>query len=114
MLIDYLEPFCRIRKASRPNDLGGYVEHWEECETFQGGVTFVPGGEVDVAGLRALRTVPMLVHEGDVSLWQDEYVRRISDGAIYRVTGNSDDMHTPACATMQFAQVPVEKVVAAT
>ena len=111
MLGDYFEPFCRVVKTSTLNGLGGTVETWADGETFQGGVTYVPGAEITVAGHKALRTVPVLLHEPGVDLRQDEHVRRISDGAIFRLVGNSNDMRTPACASVQFAQVPVERVV---
>lgn len=114
MLSDFFEPFCRVKRTSTPNGLGGTVETWENGETFRGGVTHVPGAEISVAGHQALRTVPVLVHEVTVELKQDEYVRRLSDGAVYRVAGNSGDMRAPAVASMQFAQVPVERTEVAT
>lgn len=114
MLSDFLEPFCRVKRSSAPNGLGGSVETWEDGEIFRGGVTHVSGAEISVAGHQALRAVPVLAHETTVELKQDEYVRRLSDGAVFRVAGNSADMRAPAVASMQFAQVPVERTVMAT
>lgn len=114
MLSDFLEPFCRVKRSSAPNGLGSSVETWEDGESFRGGVTHVPGTEISVAGHQALRAVPVLVHEVDAALRQDEYVRRLSDGAVFRVAGNSADMRAPAQASVAFAQVPVEVVAFAT
>ena len=113
MLTDFLEPFLRMRRALIPDGMGGSAQRWEDGDPFLGGVTFVPGGEVEVAGLTALRVVPVLVHEPGVTLWQDERVRRLSDGAVFRVAGCSDDMRTPGRAGVGFAQVRVEEVVCA-
>ena len=114
MLSDFFEPFCRVKRVSTPNGLGGTVDAWQDGESFQGGVTYVPGGEISIAEHRALRTVPVLAHETTVELKQDEYVRRLSDGAVFRVAGNSDDMRTPAQASVAFAQISVERLVYAT
>lgn len=113
MLADFFEPFALVRKTSRPNGLGGTVDTWEDIGLFQGGVTSVQGAEITVAGHQALRTVPVLVHEAGADLKQDALVRRASDGAFFRVTGNSCDMRTPSVAAVRFAQVPVERVVMA-
>lgn len=111
MLTDYFEPFALMERTQTPDSLGGTDAAWRDSLIFTGGVTFVPGGETTVAGLRALRTVPVLAHEYDVTLRQGDVVRRISDGAVYRVAGHSADMRTPAFADLRFAQVPVERVV---
>lgn len=108
MLADYLTPFALLARDAAPDGLGGTEVALQESLIFQGGVTFVPGGEVTVAGLSALRTVPVLVHDYDVTLRPGDVVRRQSDGAVYRVAGHSRDMRTPATADLRFAQVPVE------
>ena len=113
MLSDYFEPFALMEREQTPDGLGGTEAVWHDSLIFEGGVTFVPGGETDIAGLRALRTIPVLAHEFDVTLRQGDVVRRVSDGAVYRVAGQSSDMRTPAFADLRFAQVPVERLVTA-
>ena len=93
--------------------MGGTDESWQADVTFRGGVTQVVGKEVDPAGLLALKTIPMLLHEWDVTLVQDDRVRRISDGAEFRIIGHSGDMRTPSISGMAFCQVPVERLVTA-
>lgn len=111
MLTDYFEPFALLERAQTPDGLGGTAASWRDSLIFSGGVTFVPGGETTIAGLSALRTIPVLAHDYDVTLRQGDMVRRLSDGAAFRVAGNSADMRAPACADLRFAQVPIEKVV---
>lgn len=110
MLTDYFEPFALLERDQTPDGLGGTRTVWREGVRFSGGVTFVPGAETTIAGLRALRTIPVLAHDYDVTLRQGDAVRRLSDGAVFRVAGNSGDMRAPACADLRFAQVPVESV----
>lgn len=113
MLQDYFEDFVLLERTAADDDLGGVSETWAEGLRFRGAVTQVVGKEVAPAGLTALKTVPMLLHEWDVTLRQDDRVRRVSDGAEFRVTGRSGDMRTPAISGMAFCQVPVERLVLA-
>lgn len=113
MLQDYFEEFTLLERTQTPNGLGGTSVTWAEGITFRGGMTQVVGKELDSAGLLSLKTVPLLLHEWDVTLTQDDRIRRLRDGAEFRVIGQSDDMHTPLLAGMTFCQVPVERLVTA-
>jgi len=113
MLQDYFEDFILLERSQADDGLGGFSSGWTEGVTFRGGVTQVVGREVDPTGLLALKTMPMLLHEWDVTLVLDDRVRRLSDGAVFRVTGQSGDMRTPAISGMAYCQVPVERVVTA-
>ena len=113
MLTDYLEPFTLLTRTQTPDALGGTATTWTPGPAFRGGITHVPGDETRIAGLSALRTIPVLVHDYDLTLRQGDRVRRDADGAIYRVAGHSADMRTPATADLRFAQVPVERIVTA-
>lgn len=111
MLSDYMEPYALLERTPTPDALGGATTPCQESLTFQAGLTHTPGSELTLAGHRASRTTPTLVHDYDVTLRPGDVVRRASDGALYRVIGHSADMRTPATADLRFAQVPVESVV---
>ena len=111
MLQDYFEDFVLMERLQTEDELGGTDTTWHESIVFRGGVTQVVGKEIDPAGLLALKTSPMLLHEWDITLAQDDRVRRLSDGAEFRVLGRSGDMRTPALAGTSFCQVPVERLV---
>lgn len=113
MLQDYFEDFVLLERTQSADVLGGTDAAWMEGLAFRGGVTQVVGKEIDPAGLLALKTVPMLLHEWDVTLHQDDRIRRVSDGAEFRIIGHSGDMRTPAISGMAYCQVPVERLVTA-
>ena len=113
MLSDYFEEFILLERTAADDDLGGTDVAWQAGVSFRGGVTQVVGKEIDPCGLLALKTAPMLLHEWDVTLVQGDRVRRLSDGAEFRVAGCSHDMHTPPMAGMAYCQVPVERLVTA-
>lgn len=111
MLTDYFEPFALLEKHAEPDGLGGERVAWQYLTTFQGGLTHTSGEEISVGGRLTLRTDPVLLHELDVTLLPGDHVRRERDGSLWRVTGRSGDMRTPAFSGLQFAQVPVERLV---
>lgn len=113
MLQDYFEDFILLERTQTADDLGGTSTTWTDGISFRGGITQVVGKEISPADLLALKTVPMLLHEWDVTLAQDDRVRRVRDGAEYRVTGRSGDMRTPTLSSLAFCQVPVERLVSA-
>lgn len=114
MIGDFFERFQLLERSARPDGLGGTVESWRDGPDFLGGVAARPGSEARVGGHQALRVASVLVHEPGVCLRQDQRVRRVSDGAVFRVCGDSEDMKTPGRAEVGFAQVGVEAVVYAT
>lgn len=106
MLADYLEPFLRLEVDARPDGLGGTVETRREGEPFRGGITHEPGAEIAVAGQRQLRLRTLLVHETSVGFRQGELVKRIADGAVFRIAGA--DVFTPERAAIRLGQAEVE------
>lgn len=113
MLQDYFEDFILLERTQTPDELGGTAESWADGPVFRGGTTQVVGKEIDPCGLLALKTTPMLLHEWDVTLAQGDRVRRVRDGAEFRVLGQSSDMRTPPMSGFAFYQVPVERLVIA-
>lgn len=111
MLTDYFESFMLLERCADADGMGGEIVTWQPVTSFRGALTHTCGKEIAVGGRAALRQQPMLLHETDVTLVAGDYVRRERDGLLFRVTGMSDGMRTPAFSGLQFAQVPVEGVM---
>ncbi|MBQ8202220.1 MAG: hypothetical protein IJZ74_10710 [Clostridia bacterium] len=111
MLTDYFEPFALLERISEPDGLGGQRFSFRYVMDFRGGLSYTAGQEISVGGRAVLRSDPVLLHEFDVTLAPGDYVRRERDGAVYRVTGCTEDMRSPAFSGLQFAQVPLERMV---
>lgn len=111
MLQDYFEPFVLLLNQPVPDGMGSQQDHWQPDISFRGALTHDAGREVDVGGRMTLQSQLMLLHEFDVTLAPGDRVQRLRDSAIYRICGQSGDMRTPAFAGLQFAQVPVERLV---
>lgn len=111
MLNDYFESFMLLEKHAEADGAGSERVAFSPVTAFRGGLTHSSGEEVAIGGRMTLKSTPMLLHDFDVTLMQGDYVRRERDGAIYRVTGCTADMRTPAFSGLAFGQVPVERLV---
>ena len=111
MIQRWFEPFTLLEKTAVPAGMGGESITYTPSLDFQGALTFTAGDEISMAGQAVLREGMALLHEFDVTLAPGDHVRREKDGAVYRVQGRSEDLRSPAFSGLQFAQVPVERLV---
>lgn len=111
MLTDYFESLMLLERSGEADGLGGEDASWQDVLSFRGALTHTCGQEIPAGGRAALALRPVLLHETDVTLAAGDYFRRERDGSLWRVTGDSDGMRTPAFSGLQFAQVPVERMV---
>lgn len=111
MLTDYFGPFMLLERCADADGLGGEDVTWQPVTDFRGALSHTCGEEIAVGGRAVLREQPVLLHDTDVTLLPGDCVRRERDGAVYRVTGQSGGMRTPAFSGLQFAQAPVERLV---
>lgn len=111
MLTDYFEPFVLLERTAAPDGMGGEQVTFQPVMDFRGGLTHEAGETISVGGRLTLRSQLMLLHEFDVTLSPGDHVRRLKDDTVYRVSGQSGDMRTPAFSGLSFAQVPVERLV---
>jgi len=111
MIEKWFEPFLLLERKDSSDGMGGRIPAFTDALTFQGVLTYTAGQEVGAAGQQLLAEQPALLHEFDVTLSPGDHIRRVKDGAVYRVAGRSDAQKAPAFSGLRFAQVPVERVV---
>ena len=111
MLNDYFEPFVLLERSAAADGLGSAEESWQTAVDFRGALTQTCGEEIAIGGRATVRQQPVLLHETDVTLLSGDRIRRVRDGAVFLVRGSSDMMRPPAFSGLQFAQVPVERLV---
>ena len=111
MIEMWFEPFSLLERKLAPSGLGSMEAAFTPAMTFSGVVSFHTDSEVDAAGQLIPAETPVLLHEFDVTLAPNDYVRRERDGAVYRVTTRTDSLRSPAFSGLRFAQVGIERVV---
>ena len=110
MLVDSFAKHYVLLTRERVSDgEGGLIEAWSEGATFTAAVTFDSTLSARVAehdGVTSLYTVT--VREGEPLKFHDVF-KRASDGKVFRVTSDGEDMQTPSVASFTFSQVTAEE-----
>lgn len=110
MLIDsFAEQYVLLTRERVSDGEGGLIETWGEGAAFTAAVTFDSTLSARVAehdGVTSLYTVT--VREGEPLKFHDVF-KRASDGKVFRVTSDGEDVQTPSVASFAFSQVTAEE-----
>lgn len=108
-LIDAMMVPCLHMVAKRtPDGSGGFNTEWQEGESIQAAIVRDSSSEAkiaDAAGTVRLYTVTV---SRSVRLKYHDVIKRLSDGAIFRITSDNSEMKTPACTALDIAQSTAE------
>lgn len=110
ILYQMMEP-CRIMNYIRRDDpYGGYEKkEWEEGVTFDAAIAKDSSTEAVVAQQEGVSEIFTVVTKKSFSLSYHEVFKRLSDGAIFRVTSNSKDSEAHPASTIPIAKVTAER-----
>lgn len=109
-LIDAMSESCTmIDKSTVSDGLGGFVKTWTDGATFTAAIVKDTTMAARVAEKDGVTEVYTVTVPRGVTLDLHDVFRRNSDGAIFRVTSNIHDSHTPKVASFQFGQVTAER-----
>lgn len=109
LIDEYMTSCVMLDKRSVPDGLGGFSYQWTEGAAFNAAIVKDSSMQAKMAekqGVTELYTVT--VYKGAVLQYHDIF-RRVSDGAVFRVTSNTVDSETPERATFQIGQVSAER-----
>lgn len=99
---------CTILNHIRTNDpYGGYKETWDDGATFKAAISKDGSTEAEIAERQELGEIYTVVTSREFVLNYHDVFKRDSDGAVFRVTSNSQDSH-PA-STIQINKVSAER-----
>lgn len=98
-------------KITAPDGMGGIVRVWTEGAPFRAAIikdSTLAARVAEKEGVTELYTVTV---DGDIELDYHDVFKRVSDGAVFRVTSNIADSKTPSVASFQIGQVTAERWV---
>ena len=110
MLKDFYEPFLRMTATLVDDGMGGKRDGYASGEGFQAGISRNSSTEMKIAERNGAKALYTIVADVDVVLNQNDRVKRVADGVVYRIT--SGGIQTPAVAETQFVQYDAEVVSA--
>ncbi len=109
-LIDvYSEDVGWMVKTKVKDGAGGYIVSWQEGERFSGALTRNTALEARIAEKQALETVFTMTVDQIVPLEYNDVIKRLSDGKIFRITTDADDMKAPYTSKLNIKQATAEK-----
>lgn len=111
MIADFWEDFLLLRREDTPDGAGGAAQTWTEESFFRGGLARCATAPVRPGDAPMAQVQRWLTHEPGVRLLPEDRVKRVQDGALWRVLGDSREDCTPARCAQPFAQVKVERLV---
>lgn len=110
MLVDAFKTGCRLMERRSVSDgEGGFTTSWEEGAPFLAAIVRNTTAEVRIAEQQGFTNSYTVTVGKNVPLEFHDVFKRDSDGQVFRVTSNADDMQTPAVASFAFQQVNAEE-----
>ena len=96
-------------KVSLPDGIGGLTYEWREGAPFRAAIVKDNTMQAKVAEKEGVTEVYTVTVPKSVPLEFHDVIKRLEDGAIFRVTTNTTDSKTPKVATFRFGQVNAER-----
>ena len=113
LLTEKFEDFVELEKTVTPDGLGGYIVDWSESTEFKAAITFNSSMQAKIAAAMGVKSLYTVTTRKDYVLYYHDVIKRLSDGKIFRITSDGDDVQTPASASFQFLQVEAEEWIPA-
>ena len=96
-------------KKRVPDGLGGFETSWADGDEFDAAIVKDQSLQARTAEKQGVSSVYTITTARGVALEYHEVFRRVSDGAIFRVTSDYTDSRPPDVATFDFEQVTAER-----
>lgn len=109
LLTQAMEDVVMLEKKRVPDGEGGFTTDWAEGVQFKAAITFNTSMEARTAEKQGVTSRYTITAPLNAKLEYHDVLKRLSDGKIFRVTSDGDDVQTPASASFQFLQVEAEE-----
>lgn len=115
MLLNLIESMMEdcvfLNKVKVDDPVGGYKDDYQDGITFKAAVIKNSTTEAQIAEKSGITEIFTIVTYKEMELEYHDVLRRVSDGAIFRVTSRTLDSKAPAASTVQIAKVTAERWV---
>lgn len=109
LLKDAMETCVMLDKKTVSDGYGGYVTEWQNGAEFLAAVVLNSSIEAKIAEAQGVTGIYAVSTGKAMNLQYHDVFKRLSDGKIFRVTSDGDDMKTPASAHLDVRQVSAEE-----
>lgn len=109
-LIDCMMAPCVLMEKKRTAGTeGGFRVQWEEGAAFNAAIVLDQSMQSRIAEKEGVTSVFTVTTKRDTLLEYHDVFKRVSDGAIFRVTSNGVDKQSPGFGTLDISQVTAER-----
>lgn len=109
-LLDSMMEQCTIiDRKTEPDGEGGYNVVWQDGATIDAAIVHNSSMEAQIAEKQGVTSVYTVTTPRAVLLEYHTVIRRNSDGKIFRVTSDPEDIKSPAVSSLDIRQVTAEK-----
>ena len=109
LLESMMEKCVMLDKVSVQDGLGGFDYVWNEGAEFDAVIIKTSSPEIMAAEINGAKEQYNVVVRIGVALDYHDVFKRMSDDAVFRVTGYTHDNETPAASTVQITKVTAER-----
>ena len=100
-----------MEKTRQPDGEGGFITEWVDGVAFEAAITFDTSMKSRIAEKQGVTSRYTVTTNKNAKLEFHDVIRRLSDGKVFRISSDGDDVQTPDRATFQFLQVEAEEWV---
>ena len=104
-----MEECAMMDKVTAPDGMGGTSRVWQEGAHFQAAIVKNTTLQAILAEKQGVTELYQVTFPKGIQIDYHDVIKRVSDGAIFRVTSNVKGSETPGVATFQFGQVTAER-----
>ena len=109
LMDDFTSACALMEKTRKPDGEGGFITEWTEGAEFNAAITFDSSMQARAAEQAGVTSLYTITAPKNAKLEYHDVIKRRSDGKVFRVTSDGDDVITPQRATFQFSQVAAEE-----
>ena len=110
MLYERMMDDCVFMEKTRtPDGLGGYVNTWTEGASLKCAIKKDQSLQARIAEAEGVLSVYTLTVRKTVPIEFNDVIKRVSDGACFKVTSNMTDNTSPEFSGINFGQVSAKE-----
>lgn len=111
LLNEAMTPCQFLDKSRVPDGEGGTVTEWKDGAKFNAAIVLDNSMQSRTAQVQGVTAIYTVTTPKSLVLEYHDVFKRLSDGKVFRVTSDGDDVATPSSARLNMRQVSAEEWV---
>ena len=109
MIQDFEKTFYRMTKTRVSDGQGGWTQTWVQGAAIKVALYAQQSVEALKAAAQGVKSLYTLNFDKSITLAYDEYLKRASDNAIFRITSDPSDNESPTVTTLNRRTATAER-----